>query len=425
MFLLKILFILGSVYPLDDANSNIINRIAANLNARYEGIEIYELGLNNQPITISETTVNGVTVYGMGDPFKTRLSKKCTSYLDLISVRSKKRRAALLIKRPKFAIEYIVKRFLYGNIQRCYKMQIKEIINKDSIDLIVSVSYPFLSAMSAAKLKTRLPFIYYQLDPYFSHYLQRNRRKALKQERYVCKRADAILMTNLIYDEYMQTSLNVYLDKTSVLEFPVIERNSEYVKIPSSNEEGIIKLAYIGTLYDDIRSPLYLFCILKELVRRGNQIHLDLVGPIVGDIEIPHTEWLTYHGRLSVTEANVFIQKADILVNIGNSIRNQMPSKIFEYFNTGKPIINFYKIDNCPTLPYVNRYPYCISVDESKYVDEEIYEQIEAFINNNKDNMIPSHKVMDIFPECTIDKVTDDFLKAVQNAINENREGTG
>ena len=37
-------------------------------------------------------------------------------------------------------------------------------------------------------------------------------------------------------------------------------------------------------------------------------------------------------------------QEADILVNIGNSIDNQMPSKIFEYISTGKPILNFYKI---------------------------------------------------------------------------------
>ena len=414
---MKLLFILGSVYPLDDANSNIINRIATNLYARYEGIQIFELGFNSQPITISESVVNNVKVYGMGDPFKTRLSEELSSYLDSISDQSNKRRIALLIKRPNLAIEYIVKRLRYGNIQKCYKMQIKEICIKNSIDVIICVSYPFLTAMAAAKLKMRLPFIYYQLDPYFSHYLQPNRRKALKQERYVCKRADAILMTNLIYYEYMQSPLKVYLNKTSVLEFPVIEINSEHNKALRSREDGITKLAFIGTLYDDIRSPSYLFCILKELVRRGNQVHLDLVGPLVGDIEIPQADWLTYHGRLGVAEAKAFMQQADILVNIGNSIKNQMPSKIFEYFNTGKPIINFYKIDNCPTLHYANRYPYCISIDESKKVDEEICEQIEDFIRKNQDSMIPSYKVMDMFPECTTNKVSDNFLKAVQNAI--------
>lgn len=418
---MNILFVLGSVYPIDDANSNIINRIAVNLSSRQTDINIYELGFDNQNMSISKKTVNGVTIYGMGDPLKTRFSEALKSYLDDAFFQQKNKLITHLIRKPNLAIEYIFKKVLYGNIQRSYRTQIKKICIKDSIDVVICVSYPFSTAMAAAKLKKKLPFIYYQLDPYFNHYLSSDKRKALKHERYVCKKADAILMTNLIYDDYMHSPLKKYLLKTSVLQFPIIELSYKYDNIPDLVDEEITKFAYVGTLYKDIRSPSYLFSIMKELVFRGNKVHLDLVGPLVGDIEIPKAEWLTYHGRLSVSEAKVIMQQADILVNIGNSIRNQMPSKIFEYFSTGKPIINLFKIDNCPTLPYTNRYPNCISLDESKDLNENICEQIENFIKQYKGCLIHIDKVMDMFYECTTQNVSDQFLEVVHNVINKKR----
>ena len=55
-----------------------------------------------------------------------------------------------------------------------------------------------------------------------------------------------------------------------------------------------------------------------------------------------------------------------MLVNIGNSVDNFMPSKIFEYISTGKPIINVYKIPECPTLKYLAEYPLALCVSEEE-----------------------------------------------------------
>lgn len=420
LLLLNLLFVLGSVYPLDDANSNIVNSIAANLKSRDEEIRVIELGLNDQLNPISKYEINGVTIYGMGDTFKTRLSKKLVSYLDSFEIRTKVHLIVSLLKRPGLAIEFLVKKIRYGNVQRCYQVQIKEICAKERIDIIICVSYPFLTAMAVAKLKMKLPFIYYQLDPFFSHYMQPNRRKALSQEAYVCERSDAIIMTDLIYNDYIKSSLSKYLTKSIILGFPAIEENSRCNAMLGLREEGIIRLAFVGTLYEDIRSPSYLFILMNELVNRGIQIHLDLVGPLVGNISIPQTEWLSYHGRLSVSEAKTYIQQADILINIGNLITNQMPSKLFEYFSTGKPIINLYKTDDCPTLPYANKYPYCINVKEALDVDIATCESIEAFILKNKGKLMPLDKVVDMFPECTTGQVANKFMQVVQRVINDN-----
>ena len=47
-------------------------------------------------------------------------------------------------------------------------------------------------------------------------------------------------------------------------------------------------------------------------------------------------------GRVSHTVAIQYMSEADFLLNIGNSISSMVPSKIFEYISTGKPIISIY-----------------------------------------------------------------------------------
>lgn len=415
---MNLLFVLGSVYPRDDANSNIINRIAANLISRNEGVRIFELGMNDQLMSISVSIKNGVTIYGMGDFFKTKLSHRLRSYLEGSYGRSKWERIVLLAKQPNLVIEYVVKKILYGDIKRGYQSHLKKICAKERIDVIICVSYPILTAMAVAKSRTKLPFIYYQLDPYFSHYLQLNKRKALNQEKYICKRSNVILMTDLIYSEYTQSPLKEYLSKAIVLGYPAIEVSELTNAKPETKDEDFIRLAYIGTLYDDIRSPSFLFRLLKELVDRGNRLRLDVVGPLVGNVEIPkQLKWLTYHGRLSTSESRVFAEQADILVNIGNTIYNQMPSKIFEYFSTGKPIINLYKINDCPTLPYANKYPNCISIFESMDVSTKTCERVEAFIREYKGKLMSYDKVIEMFPEFTTSQVAHKFMQVIQNAI--------
>ena len=58
---------------------------------------------------------------------------------------------------------------------------------------------------------------------------------------------------------------------------------------------------------------------------------------------------------------------ADVLINIGNSVPVHMPSKTLEYINTGKPMVNFYKFADCPTLYYTKRYPLCLNLYEKEF----------------------------------------------------------
>ena len=45
--------------------------------------------------------------------------------------------------------------------------------------------------------------------------------------------------------------------------------------------------------------------------------------------------------------------QADVLLNLGNAVDNQLPSKLFDYFAAGKPVLHLCVIENDPALPYL------------------------------------------------------------------------
>jgi hypothetical protein len=96
-----------------------------------------------------------------------------------------------------------------------------------------------------------------------------------------------------------------------------------------------------------------------------------------------------------------FIADADILINLGNSIPVHLPSKTLEYINTGKPIVNFYKLDDCPTLQYTCRYPLCLNLDEKKTDVCAAAEEFISFCLENKGKSLEQAWVQQNFSDST------------------------
>ena len=88
---------------------------------------------------------------------------------------------------------------------------------------------------------------------------------------------------------------------------------------------------------------------------------------------------------MSKDDSTAFIRRADFLINLGNTMTNQVPSKIFDYISTGIPIINICKSESCPTIPYMNRYRLAINIVESQDEAEKDRQAdaIQYFIQSN------------------------------------------
>ena len=164
--------------------------------------------------------------------------------------------------------------------------------------------------------------------------------------------------------------------------------------------EGAI-FDFDGTLMDSMPENVCLH-ILGELYCS--------VGPELA----AHMEQLTacgrlkLHGSVSAEQARAAMQKADVLINLGNAIDNQLPSKIFEYFSTGKPVIHIQKIPECPCLPYMERYGNALVLSEAEPVSANA-EKAAAFCMEGT-HCLEFDTVSARFRDCTIPYVADLFL---------------
>lgn len=108
------------------------------------------------------------------------------------------------------------------------------------------------------------------------------------------------------------------------------------------------RLVFLGRLYPSIRRPDYLLSLFASLAEApgGERYELHFYGDswqCEADFA-PHKRMLGrnlfVHGPVARERAIAEMRSADVLVNIGNDTRYQLPSKIVEYAVTGRPILN-------------------------------------------------------------------------------------
>lgn len=406
---MRVLFVLGNVYPHDDANSMIVMRICKELKRIDSKIEVSILGISDEEGSeiLSDIKIHRFVISqlnGLSDNLRDFLTRN-------ISI-SRKQKIIRLLKNPKLFVEYIQNRIKVNSPSIQYRNAIRSLHHDNSYDAVIGVSFPFTACLGAARTGLNIPFFYYQLDPYFSHYLQPNKRMSLNQERYVCRKANAIILTDLIYKEYMQSPLKKYLKKSIIVGFPAIEQVESTSLSAHKRVNGRIHMLYLGSLYYDIRSPKGFLKLANEMIRNGIDLSVDFVGPVFGTPDEDTISYLhnlgdhvMFHGRVNGQEAKEWFEKTDILINIGNTIKNQMPSKIFEYFSSGKPILNFYKFDQCPALQYTNRYPLCMNIPENFTLSQDFIASVRDFCVSNVGCRIPYNEVENIFSDFTVREV--------------------
>ena len=98
---------------------------------------------------------------------------------------------------------------------------------------------------------------------------------------------------------------------------------------------------------------------------------------------------IVVHGWKTLQETRAEIVASHVLVNIGNSMLNQVPSKLFEYISYGKPIVNICKNRNCPTLAYLEHYPYALNLFEEEGLLEEQRKMLLDFIEETYNQSVP------------------------------------
>lgn len=185
----------------------------------------------------------------------------------------------------------------------------------------------------------------------------------------------------------------------------------------SRGDSGIIKdsarinLLFCGWMYSDIRSPKYFLDIVSRLDER---FCVYFMGKECDKLRerfdfATKAEVVTLPQQPYQTAIDAMFD-ADILINIGNSVPVHMPSKTLEYINTGKPMVNFYKFEECPTRYYTDRYPLCLNLFEGDDNIDEAAKNLIDFCLENKGKTVDRSYIESEYADCTPQYIAQQIL---------------
>ena len=131
---------------------------------------------------------------------------------------------------------------------------------------------------------------------------------------------------------------------------------------------------------------------------------------------------IIFHGEVDSETALKCMLSADVLVNIGNTVLNMMPSKLLTYISTGKPILNIIKDPACPTVPYMEKYPLALNILETKRPTEEDVSRARNFILHSKGKQIPFAEIEQRYYDCTPEYVGGKLYEIICGAIEKKKK---
>lgn len=403
---MKILFIVWDLSIVNDANINIAKIISNEIIDR--GHKVYMLGKCNSTLIPKNQFSENInfryieTNEGKNDKKIICNDMKSQSFMKHIFIRIQK---------------YIVEKIKIKRVLQGYVQKIEGLCKEEEIDVAISINSPFITSIALANANIKSKKVVYQLDPYFSHYIPNKKRKKLKQEVDVIKRVDTLFVTKLILNENKNNELCPYVFKMHPIDFPNIRQVVESKDIYNIKfNNNYINCVFIGNLYRDIRNPDYVLRVFNKMKNNNIVFHFIGGGETEELYEFKETlgDRLAIHGVVNNEKAINAMLNADILINIGNTIANQMPSKIFDYISSGKPIINFVKMYNCPTLEFTKKYPLCLNVFESSKLTNVIIKEIEDFCTESKGKQIDFSLIKEIYNDCTCEVVVNKFLDRIK-----------
>ncbi|MBQ7918157.1 MAG: hypothetical protein IJ310_05035 [Clostridia bacterium] len=297
----------------------------------------------------------------------------------------------------------------------------KEILKKvskvnDCYDIMISFSMPFALCVVANYLfKKNLSkkWFHVLLDPFvYNNCL--STKKINYRKKIACKllkdATHVFMLDGIMGENIKQGYLPKYHQNTTEIYIPVL---SESNFILGENFNKKTTMIYAGGFYKDIRNPSKMLEVLANL----HNVEINLYGQGCEDIieqkkgNFKSGE-LNVKGKLTHDECLKAISKSNILINLGNTITNQMPSKVFEYISFGKPIINFYFTEEDMCLKVFKKYPLVLNFNLNNYSKIDI-ENLKTFIEENKNKQLSFEEATKDLVEYRVESIAKKVYEVV------------
>ena len=401
---MKILFLTDEFYPKFGANSLLVKTLAEEFVKNKHQVFVmpfaYEQGLSQTE------TWNGIEIVRSipMDDKKTLLGNlKGCHFVSALKigwkfVKQKFLKQEKILLKDRIAARKILEDFIRDN-------QIDAVI---SICCSIELSFPLLYLRKKNKLPCK--WIFYMIDPFESHSYYRGIESVStlrKIQHAIMESCDGVAATELIYNDTKIWESQEILQKIKIIEFPKIKKPIKRECLDGiAFDKEKINVICTGSKNELVRSSDYTLRLCKCLKDENIVFHFIGNGWCEAEKEISGN-CIFYKERSHQAIWNIQIE-ADFLLNIGNVVVNQIPSKLLEYISTGKPIINVYKSIDCPTLNLLEDY-------EAFHICEN--ENIDNAVKKLKEYVLSSHSGTDFsyiekqYEIYTPSYVTEQFLR--------------
>ncbi len=417
---MNILFSAGYLSRVPFANNNIEILLADTLSAR--GHKCFVTGSSHDE-DVYRVTPAGTVVqsWGIEKWFKDS-SRIFDKELENVP-REEKRKEILkfIFRHPVYAAGIFVLStgYPYKTTDKRYLKKVKKLIREEKIDAVICFCYPFDKVKLLFDAQLPVKKIYYQFDPHGLHetWTVENKVQKMADETAVIAKSDATITTQVLAKQYAETEgYSEYSHKITGADFPVLaQKQPENVEIPFDFSSENTNILFCGTMDDGFRNPDYVLGTFAQVFEKDPSVKVYFLGPQQG---VKVTQWaekypdnIFVHPGVPNNIAVAATYKADMLLNIGNAISNMVPSKIFDYFATGKAIVNVQKIENAPDIEYFEKYPLQITLPE--YSGETQPEKLYEFIKENKGKHLDYSRVKDLYYTATPEYVAS----LIENAL--------
>lgn len=403
----KVLFILHEYYPYGSAITNCIAPIIQEM--KKKNIEVSIITRRTQRIIKKFEIIDNVKVYRINDYF--------TMNNSIIENSKSKIRTCYhrLIRKIIWNYKTTIKKDNDGylNKERAIKLINKHL--KKNFDTIISCSYPFKTHRIAYEIKkenNKIVWVAYQFDPHsLNCTLDENKiEQRMNEEIKILSNADKIFLPMDNYEQNIKTGLNVLKEKYYPIDFPLIKEKRNNNK---SKKNKLIKFAFTGTLYDNIRLPYNMLDFFRN-IEFDYELNLCYITSTkisnkLKDYKKVFGKKLILNENLSKEKCDEIIDSSNIIINIGNEISNQTPSKVFEYVSYGKPIINFYSIKEDTSKKVLEKYPLKLNI--YKDFTKEDMDKFNDFCNKNFNKILTFKEATKNYK--TAEQVADEFIREV------------
>ena len=292
--------------------------------------------------------------------------------------------------------------------------QLDELCSQYNFNVMIGVAIPYYIARAIANSSFNGCKMLLQLDPYSNNYSLPHfkQKRRMLCENQTISAMSCVFAAKTVYDELKKYIIPELQNKLVEFEIPGIRK--EYYCARDESPKEKINCLFLGRFYRDIRNPEFL---LKLFAALPDQFILHLVGEGTEDLIakfIPTMgSRLVIHGKVSSEESSNMMRDADILVNLNNSITNQIPSKIFQYISTGKPILNICKSGMCPSLDYINKYHNAVTIFEAEGVNVAT-QKVVHFTENMKNISISWEEIEKNYFKNTYDFAAGEIIRYME-----------